>query len=124
MRMKPMTKREYDLFLSYSRADAPVAQLVQLLAADLSDLGVRIWLDQWELVPGQNWGESLKQAMELSGAIGICISPGSTNKWNEEELGQALTLRQLHPRFTLIPILLPGTSPADIPAVLRNEVWV
>src|SRR5437868_13237329 len=103
-----MNKLKYDLFLSYSRLDAQVAQL---LAACLSDNGVRVWFNQWELVPGQDWGDLPRQAMEQSGAIGICIGSNSINWWNEQELDIALTIHHL----SLIPILLPRASSTDIP---------
>ena len=55
-----MTKQRHDLFLDYSRTDI---QAVQVLASELSDVGIDVWFDQWELIPGQDWSRSLEEAI-------------------------------------------------------------
>src|SRR5947208_12685225 len=102
-----MNEQKYDLFLHYSPADIG---LVRLLASELSDVGVHVWFDQWELVPGQDWSTSLRQAMELSNIIGICIGSKGFGRWHEDEVKLALSVQQGNPSCVIVPILLPGSS--------------
>src|SRR5215831_16942330 len=100
----PMDEQKYDLFLNYSRTDT---EMVQLLASELSDAGIRVWFDLWELVPGQNWSQSVEQAMLQSRSFGICIGRRRSGKLDEQELNPILILRQRNPSCITIPILLP-----------------
>src|SRR5438045_286100 len=107
-----MSERRYDFLLSYNQTDI---EAVRLLASELSDVGVHVWFDQWELVPGQDWSASLRQAMELSNTIGICIGSKGSSKWHEDELRLALGIRQQKPSCLIVTILMPGTRATDIP---------
>src|SRR6266516_768658 len=69
-------------------------------------------------------GNFPKRAMELSGAIGICIGPSSISRWNEEELNLAVAIRQQQPGIMPIPILLPGASVTNLPPSLKKEVTI
>jgi tetratricopeptide (TPR) repeat protein len=116
-----MSEIKYDLFFNYSRADL---EAVQLLASELSDAGVHVWLDHWELVPGQDWSQFQMQAMQQSRAIGICIGPKKTGRLDEQGLSPILSLRQRTPPCIIIPILLPDSSLTNIPLELAGEVCI
>ncbi len=55
-----MVQQMYDLFLSYTRKDLAV---VQMLASELVDAGILVWFDQWALVPGRG-DQSLEQEVQ------------------------------------------------------------
>src|SRR5260370_16222361 len=116
-----MDEMKYDLLVNYSRADLEV---VQVLALELSDAGVHVWLDHWELVPGQDWSQFQEQAMQQSRAVGICIGPRKTGRLEESGLSPVLSLRQRTLPCVIIPILLPNSSPTNIPSELAGEVYV
>jgi tetratricopeptide (TPR) repeat protein len=111
-----MNKIKYDLFLSYNAIDA---HFVQLLASTLSDFGLRVWFDKWELVPGQAWALQLEQVITESAAIGICIGKRGVEKKSRQELDLASWVQARNQSYLIIPILLPNASPADIPLSLR-----
>jgi tetratricopeptide (TPR) repeat protein len=107
-----MLNPKYDLFLSYSPLDA---EIVQTLASELNNAGLNVWFDRWKLVPGQNWESSIEKAMEESAAIGFCIGPKGTERWSERYLSLALFIQKQNPAFKIIPVLLPGANPSDVP---------
>ena len=116
------TSPTYDVFLSYSRSDAVEVQgLAQLLRAS----GLRIWFDQWELVPGQVWADAVADAARSSLTALVCIGPSgrSTRQWHElsSVLGDDLASRGPH---RVIPILLPGADAASLPNSLHALSWV
>ena len=54
---------QFNVFISYSHADKNTAELIAKL---LSDIGLKVWIDSWGLVPGQAWQESIKTALDSS----------------------------------------------------------
>src|SRR5438876_9068518 len=116
-----MNEQKYDLFLNYSRTDTEV---VQLLASELTDAGVHVWFDQWELVPGQDWSHSLEQAIEQSKAIGICIGRRRSGRLDDQALTKMLSLRQDNSPHIIIPILLPEADTTNIPSTLAGKTFV
>ena len=56
-------KFEYDVFLSYSRKDK---ETVHALAERLRGDGVRVWLDVWEIEPGDPIGMKIQHGVEKS----------------------------------------------------------
>lgn len=109
--------REFDLLLCYERTEADV---VASLAGALSEGGLRIWLDAWDLVPGQRWEDAIDRAMTVAPAIAACIGPAGITPWMKRELSSVLS-RQLDDEGPLlIPIILPGGDREDLPAPLAS----
>ena len=56
-----MNDFDYDVFLSHNSKDKPA---VEHLAEKLEDdAGMRVFLDKWNLVPGDPWQEELEDAL-------------------------------------------------------------
>jgi len=51
----------YDVFLSHSSADKDV---VREIATRLKKDGVRVWLDEWEIQPGDNIPHKIEEGLE------------------------------------------------------------
>ncbi|MCP4548015.1 MAG: TIR domain-containing protein [bacterium] len=49
--------RSFDAFLSYNSADKPLVKEIDRWLAD--EAGLRVWPDEWDLVPGEPWQEGL-----------------------------------------------------------------
>src|SRR5438445_13732186 len=113
-----MHEIKYDLFLNYKVTDQDA---VQQLASELSDAGIRVWLDLWELVTVQDWSQLREQAMHQSKAVGICIGPRQTGKLDAQALDPVLSLRQRTPPCIILLILLPGANPTNVPPTLIEE---
>lgn len=114
-------KLNYDILLTYSFADSFEAEE---LASALNDAGLRIWFDQWELIPGQSQEEAWRKALAASGIVCVCV--GASDPLSESLSGQVLRSKENIDK--LFPVLLPG-APADhlppelnkLPAIdLRN----
>jgi hypothetical protein len=72
--------RAYDVFLSYSTKDREtVVQLAEALVA----VGIRPWLDVWELVPGQPWQTGLNKAIQNVTAAAVCVGPSGMGAWQD-----------------------------------------
>ena len=60
----------YDVFLSHSSKDKPV---VRDLAQRLKSDGLRVWLDEWEIRPGDMIGLKIEQGLEQSRVLVLAI---------------------------------------------------
>jgi len=115
----------YDVFLSHNSKDRDA---VEYLACRLEDeAGLKVFLDKWNLVPGDPWQEDLEQALAASRTVAVFLGPAGIGGWHNEELREALDQRVSDPARRVIPVLLPGTTlPAEnaIPAFLARLTWV
>lgn len=110
------------IFLSYARADAPqVEQLYQRLR----QAGFQPWLDQHDILPGEQWQRSIERAIRQSTFFLACLSTHAINRRGvlQRELHTALDLWQekLDDDIYLIPVRL---EPCDPPESLRKFQWV
>jgi len=64
----------YDVFLSHSSKDKPVVRrLAERLRAD----GLRVWLDDWEIRPGDHIPRRIDEGLDQSAALVLCMSAAS-----------------------------------------------
>ncbi|SFU39315.1 toll/interleukin-1 receptor domain-containing protein [Nitrosospira multiformis] len=67
------------VFISYSHADK---QSVLDLYQQLKDAGVKLWLDQFELLPGALFQQEIERALHASDAVLVVLSRNSNeSKW-------------------------------------------
>ncbi len=111
----------YDVFLSHNSADKPA---VEALARKLRDEGLKVFFDQWELVPGEPWQEPLEQALAESGTCAVFLGPEGLSPWHTGEMRVALNQRVEEQPKRVIAVLLPGASPEDLPSFLAARTWV
>lgn len=70
--MQPAT-----IFMSYAHEDAaPVERLYQ----DLKAKGFRVWKDDYELLPGENWEHKIEAALKAHEFVIVCLSAASVGK--------------------------------------------
>lgn len=122
-----MTKTEplYDVFLSYNRKDkAAVEALARRLA---NEENLRVWLDQWKLIPGESWQETSEEALSASATCAVFLGPTGLGPWENVEVRAALRIRAARDGFRVIPVLLPGASSPEtdtLPLFLSGLTWV
>ncbi len=120
-----MTEYQYDVFLSHNSKDKPA---VEWLAAKLTDqVRLTVFLDIWNLVPGDPWQEDLENALAASQTVAVFLGPAGISGWHNEELRNALNTRVSDHDRRVIPVLLPGTTMPendDIPTFLQRLTWV
>ena len=113
-----MSKKPH-LFLCHSSNDK---KFVRRLAEELNELSVDVWLDEWELAPGDSLHECIGAALESSAYIGIVLSPDSIeSKWCRSELQAALAREMLLSRKLALPILRRRVS---LPVFLADRLYL
>jgi hypothetical protein len=62
---------QYDVFLSHSLKDKP---LVRAIAERLRTDGLRVWLDEWQIKPGDSIPAKIEEGLEHSRVLVLCMS--------------------------------------------------
>jgi len=107
------------VFLNHAIEDKPkVRELYKKLMQD----GFEPWLDEEELLPGQNWDLEIKKALRSSQSIIICLSKTSVSKegYVNKEIKRALDIADEKPEgeIFVIPVLF---SKCEIPFWLQDR---
>jgi len=110
------------VFLCHSSDDkATVRSLYHRLVAD----GFSPWLDEEELLPGQDWEDEIPNAVRESDIVIVCLSQGSITKkgYVQKEIKFALDIADRQPPGTIfiIPLKL---EPCHVPGRLTRWHWV
>src|ERR1019366_5751401 len=118
-----MESERCDVFLSYNRDDQ---KTVEALAKKLRRSGIKVWVDLWNLVPGEPWQPKLEEALSSSSTCAVFIGPSGIGPWQHEEMRAAIDrrVRVTTDRFRVIPVILPGASEVDLLAFLVATTWV
>src|SRR5512143_2334215 len=119
-----MSAASVDVFLSYSRTDAPVVRQIQ---SCLTQAGLATFLDRDQLPAGQPWLPALEQGIARCAAIAVFVGPAGLGTWQQREVQLALDRQAAAERagraFPVIPVLLPKVE--DPPGgFLRLQTWV
>ena len=109
----------YDVFLSHSSKDKPAVQeLAQRLQAD----GLRVWLDEWEIKPGDLIGLQIEKGLEQSRTLILIMSQNAfASEWVTLERHTVLFRDPTNKDRRFIPLLLDQT---DIPDILKQFAYV
>lgn len=114
-------RRVFDVFLSYSSKDR---FQVQVLAERLRDDGIRVWFDEWELVPGRPWQEALEAMIGITKTAAVLIGRSGLGPWETPEM-RACLFEFVSRSMPVIPVLLPGAAIQPmLPLFLRQFTWV
>ena len=96
------------VFISHAATDAKLAKRV---AHVLREAGFQVW-DETLILPGDNWGTQLAEALQESEAMVVLLTPNSLHSPNlSHELGYALGKEGYKGR--VIPVL--AASPEQLP---------
>lgn len=114
--------RQLRVFLCHASQDKPT---VRKLYAYLKQHGIQPWLDQVNLLPGQNWEVEIPKAIDTADVILVCLSKNSINKegYVQKEITFALDKALEKPEgiIFLIPVKL---EECDVPKRLSLYQWV
>jgi predicted peroxiredoxin len=104
-------KNERVAFISHSTKDKP---FVRKLAADLVSSGVRVWLDEQQILVGDSIPEKIAQGLAESDFFLIVTSRNSVDsQWVKKELNTALVQEIERRKVTVLPIKLDETRMPD-----------
>lgn len=107
------------VFISHSHKDKPFA--AQLSKA-LQVAGVEVWIDEMEILPGDNIVKKIDQGLSSSDAIIVLLSKSFvSSRWAMQELS-IFTARSISEQnIRILPILL---EDCDLPIYLRDKIYI
>jgi len=107
------------VFLSHASEDKP--RFVNNFAKKLRTDGVDVWLDKWEMLPGDSLVEKIfEEGLKNADAVIVVLSQFSISKrWVKEELNTTVVSR-ITKGTRIIPILL---DECEVPEALRATIW-
>jgi hypothetical protein len=110
------------LFLCHCSGDKPQ---VRLLYARLRQDGFEPWLDEEDILPGQDWQAEIMKAVRGSDVILVCLSARAINKagFVQKEIKYALDAADEQPEgeIFIVPVQIES---CDVPERLRRWQWV
>ncbi|MFO1204407.1 MAG: toll/interleukin-1 receptor domain-containing protein [Burkholderiales bacterium] len=109
------------VFLCHASEDKAA---VRDYAARLTEAGFATWLDEEELLPGQDWDVEIRKAIERSSAVIVFLSARSQKRgYIQKEIVRVLDESERQPEGTifLIPAKL---EPCEVPSRLSRWQWV
>lgn len=109
---------EGSVFLSHSHQDKA---FVRRLAGDLQRAGIRVWLDEAELLPGDSILSRVEAAIEEMQYLAVVLSPASVaSAWVTKELRMAQIQELADRNIRVLPIL---ARECQVPLSLRDILW-
>ncbi len=106
------------VFISSTAQDGKIATQ---LAEQLHARGVPVFFDRHEISLGASWQDEIEKALEGASTFVFLVSPNFLqSKWALFESGVALGRAAKEQDVTLIPVMLPGATPGDMPSPLRS----
>ena len=110
---------KYDVFLSHSSKDKPI---VRELAKRLQDDGLRVWLDEWIIQPGDPISIKIEDGLEHSRVLILCMSQNAfDSEWVSLERHTMLFRDPGNKDRRFIPFLL---ADCDIPLLLKQYAYL
>jgi hypothetical protein len=100
---------EFDVFLSYRFPDKDA---VGQIADKLSAMGLKVWWDEWEIAPGDDFQDKLWDGLSRSWTTVVFIGPKTVGGWQEQEVKAAID-KQVKQQKRVIPVFLPEVPNPD-----------
>ena len=114
--------KKFDVFLSHSHVDAEVIEQIANRLADEAHL--RVWLDKWELVPGNLFRQGLAKGLDEAASCAVFLGSSTPRGWFDQEIGRALNRQANELTFRVIPVILPGGDHSVVDNFLELRTWV
>lgn len=106
------------VFISYSSRDRA---FVEKLAYSLVDKRIKIWLDKWEMHPGDSLIEKIQEALTESSYLLVVLSEKSVeSEWCKKELNSGLMREIEEKKVHVIPIVIDNCK---IPIFLKEKLF-
>jgi hypothetical protein len=112
----PDARQRYDVFVSYSSRDRRDAVTI---VDGLVRAGLTVFFDR-DIDPGERWEVVLSRS--LKAARVLCYLIGGHTPSSSGQNRELLTMVDLG--MPVIPVLLPGAMPSDVPQALTDVQWL
>ena len=110
---------EPQVFIAYSFQDKAVARR---LADDLKHHGIRVWLAEDELRPGDNIAKRIEEGLLTSGYLLALLSRASVSSpWVQREFSMALSRESQGKWPRVIPVLIEHVA---VPPLIQDKLYV
>jgi hypothetical protein len=107
------------VFISHNHRDKDI---VRRMADDLRREGIKVWLNEDLIAPGEPWAEKLSNAVEQSDAVLVVMSRNtSESQWQTSEIAFAVAAQKRDVSKKVIPILI--DKEAEVPFFLKNLLY-
>jgi hypothetical protein len=121
-RTSPAYPPAKSVFLSYAHHDR---NRVREIATDLRIAGINVWLDEDELLPGQDLQKMIEEAIKRSDAILVFVSKNTKEKsgyyYEELKLVYGNLKSGRNKKIRIIPVRL---DPVEPDVILKKYMWV
>jgi hypothetical protein len=108
----------HDVFISYSRANAPIAEAVR---AQLEGNGVRCWIDTRDIPPGRKWADELVDGINNARLLLLVFSSDA----NESQNVLAEVLQAADSRVPILPFRVEDQEPSrGLGLYVRLTQWL
>jgi TIR domain len=105
-------------FASYNHVDS---DNVSKIVKELHNKGFDIWMDRFDLLPGDNWSLKISDAVKKSSILLLFIGKGNvSSSWVQQEI----YLMSQNKKSAIIPILLDGAETESLPEFIKNRLWI
>lgn len=107
-------------FISYSSEDK---NFVYRVALDLKDHGIKVWLDEWEIDPGDDVRQKIEYGIENYEYFIMVLSNHSVNSpWVQKELSAALNKEVILNNEVVVPLLIEKN--VEIPTLICGKKYI
>ena len=104
----------YKVFISHSTRDR---KLVIALANILSKFGIKVFVAEWYLTPGQKLDRKVFANLDNADCVVVLLTRnGIRSNWVQQEIGYALKISK-----PLIPLVEKGIPPGDLGALQDRD---
>jgi WD40 repeat protein len=112
---------DYDVFISHSSKDKPIVrELANRLKAD----GFKVWLDEWEIKPGDSIGLKIQRGLEKSRILLLCMSANAFGSdWATLEWHTVLFRDPTNRKRRFIPLRLDDSTIPDMIGQFAYVDW-
>jgi len=106
------------LFISYSTKDS---DFVDNLSKELIKKRIHVWLDKWEMQPGDSLIDKIQDGITESSFLLVVLSKNSVkSEWCRKELNSGLMRELNEKKVVVIPVLI---EDCEIPLFLQEKVY-
>lgn len=107
------------IFLSHSHIDKPLARR---LANDLTKHGIRVWIDEAEILVGDSLIKKIREGIDEVDYLAALLSPESvSSQWVQEELEVAMNQQIEGKRVKVLPLIC---RPCPLPGFLIGKLYL
>lgn len=115
------TIMNFDVFFSYNRNDK--LEVIEI-AENLKARGLKVWVDEWELRPGDSFQVAIEKMIKETNAVAIFVGDSGIGHWENTEM-RACIQQFVERGMIVIPVILSNVEEEPkLPLFLSGLTWV